>query len=1303
MGKSKLVIVKGLLLMFLLFSSIVSFSANVQFHDMNKKFGISLRETNEVMKDNYGFIWVSSKMGILRLAEDDYHIYKLPYETADVISVKLALNKKKSVLFAYTNNGQIFKYNSVYDRFDLLVNLSKMMSNQYLSVNNMLVSDNNVIWLGTSAGLYRYADGKLAQVGKYDTNINGLEWYTRDKLFVAHLNKITLLDTHDGDTELFYKGIPEDINVSKLYYDKKSQRLWVGTLSSGMFYLTSDNTKVSSHKINGLPKQPILAVEANSDSTLLLGIDGQGIWELNKNNDQILNVYKQDADNPTSLNGNGVYDIFCDDSRRVWVCTYSGGLSYFEQATPQVERVEHMINNHNSLVDNDVNSVCEDGDRNIWFATNNGISRWDTKNNKWSSYYKNEKKQAQVFLSLSEDNRGRIWAGTYSSGVYVLDSRNGRELAHYSKGIRGSKISVNYVFSILKDSQGDIWIGGVQGDLICYSDKEDKVRSYPNFPVDVIKELSPGKILLGCTYGLLMLDKRTGEATRLLDGFLVYDILVRGDVIWLCTSGDGLVWYNVKTHKSGTFTTKSGLPSNFVNSISYAKGFLWLGTENGLCRFDPNDNSVLVYPSRVALSHVSFNRDANYQLRDGRLIWGTNRGAVIFNPKSIHRVNPKGKIYFQDLLISGRSIRDIPKFKLKSPLDSLKSISLKYTQNTLTLSLVSVGTSVADSKFSWKLEGLDNQWSTPSGNHTLTYANIPSGDYALKIKMYDGSISHLIDERTIVLHMIPPFWQLGWFKFLIFLFVMGITIIVFAYYIDRLKKQHSEEKIRFFTNTVHDIRTSLTLIGAPIEELNKESNLSKLGRYYLNLATEQARRLSSVVTQLMDFEKVDVGKEQLNLTMADVVKVIQNRIQMFESLAKSKDIRLVFDSNQSSFEAALDEVLIEKVLDNLLSNAIKYSHPNSEVHISLECNDSKWSVEVTDHGIGISKKAQRQLFKEFYRAENAINSKIVGSGIGLILTRNYIHMHGGDIFCTSQENTGTTFQVVIPKKKILPDEESLRKGERSETTVSPLSVDNEELQEPPVQVPLTRMRILVVEDNDDLRGFLRNAFREQFEVHDAGDGDEAWRFIQKSMPDLVVSDIMMPNMDGFELCQKMKSTYETSHIPVILLTSMSAKAQKLHGLGLGADDYLTKPFDVSVLIQKIKSIVQNRNAVREKALKLIRSDEQESILANEMNDKFVKQMLEVVRANISNTEFNKDEFASAMNVSSSLLYKKVKSLTDQSPTDFVKSVRLDHALELLQGGRHTVTEISELCGFSSVGYFSTVFKKHFGKSPTDIL
>ena len=438
------------------------------------------------------------------------------------------------------------------------------------------------------------------------------------------------------------------------------------------------------------------------------------------------------------------------------------------------------------------------------------------------------------------------------------------------------------------------------------------------------------------------------------------------------------------------------------------------------------------------------------------------------------------------------------------------------------------------------------------------------------------------------------------------------------------------------------------------------------------------------------------------LSMTDVVKLVANHKIMLATFAKSKHIELVFVSDRESYMSAVDESKMEKIIDNLISNAIKYSPENSQIKIDLKCDDKKWILQVKDNGIGISRKAQRQLFKEFYRGDNAINSKVVGSGIGLLLVKNYVTMHGGAISCTSQENVGSTFQVVIPFKAISRESEVtnfspdklLVSGHFS--NMSPqMEIENE--------IPSSKeMKVLIVEDNDDLLNLMKSILSNDFQVFTANDGEMAWNFISKNIPDLVVSDIMMPNRNGFELCKIMKSTYETSHIPIVLLTALSEKTDQLHGLGLGADDYLTKPFDMNLLIQRIKSIIRNREVVRDKALRLIAVGSSEPILENELNDKFVKKMLEVAHTNISKVEFDKDKFASAMNVSSSLLYKKVKSLTNQSPTDFIKTVRLKHALELLQSRKYSVTEVSEFCGFASVGYFSTVFRKHFGKSPSEI-
>jgi DNA-binding response OmpR family regulator len=372
------------------------------------------------------------------------------------------------------------------------------------------------------------------------------------------------------------------------------------------------------------------------------------------------------------------------------------------------------------------------------------------------------------------------------------------------------------------------------------------------------------------------------------------------------------------------------------------------------------------------------------------------------------------------------------------------------------------------------------------------------------------------------------------------------------------------------------------------------------------------------------------------------------------------------------------------------------------VDIVLKCKPDNWTLEIIDHGIGIGSSAQQKLFKEFYRSENAVNSKIIGSGVGLMLVKHYIVMHGGDISFTSKENAGSTFRITVPFKEVADVKNTAEYTHTSEIFTS--------LPGSRISLPLRQtnarqhgMRLLIVEDNSDMQSFISSVLCEEFQVSTADDGLQGWEAIQKQQPDLVISDVMMPNMDGFELCKRIKSTYETSHIPVILLTSLSEKTQQLQGLGLGADDYLTKPFDMTLLSQRIRSILYNRKVIREKALKLIKGSDSEPLLLNELNDKFIKKALEVVRRNMDNSEFDKEEFASAMNVSASLLYKKIKSLTDQSPADFIKSIRLNHALELLQSRKYTVTEVGYLCGFTSISYFSQAFRKYFGVSPTEKL
>jgi signal transduction histidine kinase/DNA-binding response OmpR family regulator/ligand-binding sensor domain-containing protein len=1294
--KSKLflLILLGLLTLF------KTSAAEREFSSINNIFNISIRESTSLCTDQDGFVWASSKIGILRLTNNDYRIYQLPCINFGFINVRLTYSPYG--LFAYTNNGQLFHYNTIKNSFDFFVDLQSLMQNKYASINDILVDKKGCFWIGSNFGVYILKDKKLSKVASISDEVYRMKWRDADRIIISTSKGVfqTNVETKTKST-LFLNKTISAYNTSCLYIDNTCQKLWIGTNANGVIIYDFKTKAVSKLKQNILPSPPIMDIEAVSDSTLLFGIDGQGLWELNKKTLRVVSVSKENFDDPFSLKGNGVYDILCLKNGRVWVATYTGGVSYFDQRRSSLKHITHVINNKNSLIDNNVNKIIQDKAGKYWFATNNGISSWNPSTNIWNAYYNNKREQAQVFMTLCEDNLGRIWAGSYASGLYVLDENSGSEVAHYTESNTNGQLKSNFVLALYKDYEGNIWIGGVPIMTDCFIVKENRFRTYDGQAVNSFLELSKDKMLLICSFGLCMMDKRTGLQEVLLDGYQSYNGLKIKDDIWFCTHGEGLMNYNMKTKKINKFGIKEGLSSNFVNSINYLQGVFWLGTENGLCKFDPKKMTISPLQELEQLSKLSFNTNAGCILKNGDLMWGTNNGAVQFSPGNKNVTTDSGKIFLQDINISGRSLRDSVVYKLTSKIDSLKVIKLKYFQNNIRVELLPLVTGFNYSRFSWKLEGMNDGWSIPSQNRFITYTNLPSGSFTLKIRMYDSSLTNIIAERELKLKIVPPFWETWWFFFLSIVFIVGLLYFAMTYYVEHLNKIHSEEKVRFFTNTAHEIRTSLTLIQAPIEELRKETKLTGKGKQFLSLSMEHVQKLSAVINQLMDFQKVDVGRDVLSLKNVDLVKLVQQTVDMFTFFAKTKKIELVFESNVKEYYSAVDEEKMVKIFDNLLSNAIKYSKTESKVIIHFIQQANNWVFEVQDFGIGISRKAQSRLFNEFFRAENAVNSKIAGSGIGLLLIKKYVDMHGGQVELSSKEEEGSIFRVIIPHAEghlltqVELDQHYLTKPKN--VTMTEVALNE------PVMGNTTeeKMRILIVEDNDQLRSFMKDALEELFVVETASDGQVAWDFVQNNIPDLIVSDIMMPNMDGFELCKRIKEDFETSHIPVILLSALTGKAEQLNGLGLGADDYLTKPFDMGLLIQRIKTIVRNRKIVHDKTLNLINVEVKEPILNNIQNDKFLKTMLKVIQENMSNTEFGKDDFASAMNVSSSLLYKKVKALTDQSPVDYIKSIRLEYAVELLKTKNYTITEISEMCGFSSVGYFSTVFKKRYGITPSE--
>ena len=1264
-----------------------------EFYNVKEVYGISIRGANSVCEDNDGFVWVSSKSGVYRFTQDDYRLYHLPYVTPDVISLKLLY--RNSRLFAFSNNGQFFEYDPLYDEFEFIFDLRKLLDNTHLVVSDVLVDDENSFFIAATFGLYKYSlKAGIEILRESDHQDQFIEWYRNQYFFLGHADKLYIVNAETAKVELLatVKG-NGNIRISEIYLNAGSNQLWIGTLGGAAYHYDIKFDRLMPVDLENLPVQPLLAIAAKTDSSIILGYDGYGLWELNNRGTSVINTYIEDVDNPGSLTGNGVYDIFKDSRNRLWVCTFSGGVSFMEQSAETIKTIKHQINDDNSLVNNVINDICEDSDGNIWFATDNGLSKWSVSNNTWMKLFENMSGKSNVFLSIKEDNRGQMWAATWGGGVMLLDKKTGKEIQKFPN-------LGEFIFDISIDSTEGIWIGGIVENIVRYDSQTEQLEEYAPQPVYIIEELSSNAFLFGCSYGLLMLDRSVGEIEILFEGYIVHDLLVLNGVVWCATSGGGLIGYNLENQDFEVFDLNHGLPSNFVNSICLVDDCILLGTENGLCRFSPITKKGVTYSSNLSLSTSSFNQDACAVLSTGELIFGTNQGALMFDPDEIVQAEAEGALFFQDVIISGRSIRDSLVYDLRNPVDSLQEIVLPHNRNTLSIELLPVGISEPQIKMSWKLKGVNDVWSKPSSNRLITFANLSGGEYELRIRMYNNSLAEVIDERSLSIIIKPAFWNTWWFYLLVVFSIVGIFYFVFRYHINLIQQLHSREKIRFFTNAAHELRTSLTLISGPFEKMKEEFGNSVKGKYYLSLANEQIKGLLNAANQLLDFQKIDEGKSQVRLQMINVVKFVQQRILMFEAYARQRNVSLSFNTGEIELHSGVDVGMLEKVIDNLLSNSIKYSHEGGNVQIELWTNRKKWFFSIQDKGIGISARGQKQLFKEFFRSDNAINSKIGGSGIGLLMVKNYTEMHDGQVYFESRENVGSTFTIEMPIRKIdgqkeVQDNVSLLPDDPNADLklVQGLNYDTETDE---------KVSILIVEDNEKLRNFLEFSLNGEFNVLSAANGQEALNLILNCMPDLVVSDIMMPNMDGFELCEKLKSNYETSHIPVVLLTALTERAMQLKGLGLGADAYLTKPFDIGLLQGRIKSIIQNRKAIREKALRLIDGNNGIPLLENELNDRFVKKALETVRLNITNLEFGKDLFASEMNVSPSLLYKKIKTLTDQSPSDFIRSVRLNYALELLQKGGITVTEVSEKAGFSSIGYFSTAFKKYYGKSPTDV-
>ena len=611
--------------------------------------------------------------------------------------------------------------------------------------------------------------------------------------------------------------------------------------------------------------------------------------------------------------------------------------------------------------------------------------------------------------------------------------------------------------------------------------------------------------------------------------------------------------------------------------------------------------------------------------------------------------------------------------------------------------------------YSWRLEGFYDEWSKPGTENTIRYTNLAPGKYTLRVRAISNEDKRIVlEERSMDIVIAQPFWLTIWAMLLYAAFLCLIAIILLRILILRKQRKVSDEKIHFFINTAHDIRTPLTLIKAPLEELREKEELSKEGISNMNTALRNVNALLRLTTNLINFERADVYSSELYISEHELNTFMNEIFNAFQQYANIKHINFTYESNFRYMNVWFDKEKMESIFKNIISNALKYTPENGNVQVFVSETSDSWSVEVRDTGIGIPANEQKKLFKLHFRGSNAINSKVTGSGIGLMLVWKLVRLHKGKINLSSIENQGSVIKITFPK-----DSKRFRKAhlatpskQRQEIKVvdnvpppSPEIYENAQKKE-----NINHRRILIVEDNDELRNYLSQTLSEEYVIQVCSNGKEALTIIPEYKPELVISDIMMPEMRGDELCQAIKNNIETSHIPVILLTALNNEKDILSGLQIGADEYVVKPFNIGILKANVANLLANRALLRSKYANLDLDDEEHDEdcinCSQDIDWKFIANVKKNVEDNIDNPALTVDVLCSLMGMSRTSFYNKLRALTDQAPGDYIRLIRLKRAVQLLKEDTHTITEIAEMTGFSDAKYFREVFKKHYNVSPS---
>ncbi|NDW17748.1 hybrid sensor histidine kinase/response regulator [Dysgonomonas sp. 216] len=1248
--------------------------------------------------DKQGRIWMKEQGYLLLL---DLNSNQFNYNIEDELK-SFGIDKKLTNLFLdesknywFVTNDSTFSFYDINKKELIVITEGDSDFTRKHGVPIELTQYKNLCWIVYSNGLIRCWDYTSQEFVLQDTRFFNKIGLVTDRLYIH--------PSSTGDIWLMY-------NYGVHLYNR-TEKTWTDIAS-----------------ISGLSNF-FTCMDIDLDGNAWVGTSRSGLRHINSKTLDVTTISGMKLDKGGTL-VNDIYSIFVDNNNGVWVGTLFQGLCYYQPSMHKFQLIQ-TVHSETAITNETIRCFLEDEDGTILVGAGNGLYRFYPETKIVEKIYAD--KINDLCLSLYRDSKNRIWVGTFLNGFYCIDNKN---IKHFIRSSTNLDLDPNQNVSraIYEDNNGHFW-GSVPGGVasidpntgkIIYilADKHPKIKNhttvYNFYPVDNETFAVVGES--GIFYynpqkdEVWVPDVDTPDSPKFQDFNIKYYCIYKDSrgFEWYGTEAGIRLWDNTN-NRLYKITSNDGLPNNAVSAIiEDNNGIMWVSTANGICKINIQTNynehtfSIVSFGTSDGLQSGKFYDRSSLKAKDGKLYFGGIHGFNYFDPQKIDYNKSINRPIFTGLSLFNSPIKKDSIYNghviLKKPINLTNEIKLHHNENFISIEFSGLNyVNPAQTYYRYKLHNFDENWNEvlTNGLGKVTYTGLPSGKY--KFVVYTANNDKVWGDEPSELTIIikPPFWATAYAIAIYIVIIMFVLYYLYQLQDKRTKRKISEQKevnmrkqkeeldqmkFKFFTNISHEFRTPLTLITTPLDILIKQQDDETLKKR-LESIYKNAANLLQLVNQLLDFRKLEMKGEKNYLQKSDIVQFIESIYIQFKDTTASRNIDFALETDIDSTIMFFDQDKMHKIMNNLLSNALKFTPEGG--HISLKISKVKEgrrnfiNIIVSDTGCGMAPKDMEQIFDRFYQGKKQNNMQ-PGSGIGLHLVKEYVKLHEGSISVESDIGIGSEFSVLIPTDLMGTEEKEVNEnGIQAESTDKKISTKT----------------LLIVEDNNEFRNFLIEQLSPIFKILEAEDGVNGEQIAINELPDLIVSDLMMPRVDGLELCRRLKLNIQTSHIPFILLTARSSDEAKIDGYEAGADSYISKPFNFDMLLTRINKLIEQQEKRKELFHKTIEVTPS-SITTTSLDEELVQRALMLVEKNMDNTGYSIDNLSKDIGLSRSQLYRKLQSITGLTPIEFIRSIRLKRAAQLLINSQYNISEIADIVGFNTLKYFNKYFKEEFGMPPT---